>query len=189
MTPLQVIQDPPANGPVNMQRDLNLLENLEDQLIIRHYQWEPNWISYGYFQTEENAKAQFKTTALNFVKRPTGGGLVDHRHDLTYTLFIPKAHPWAKLSRLDCYLCLHKIVHQALIHDDMNAQLIAKETGNGPICFQHPVPGDIVNPITGKKLAGAAQRRTRHGLLHQGSIIAPNLQPTTLLKVFKDAAL
>lgn len=172
-----------------MQRDFELLEKLGEHLILRSYQWEPNWISYGYFQTEADAKEQFKATELNFVKRPTGGGLVDHRHDLTYTLFVPKTHQWTKLSRLDCYLCLHKIVHQALIHDGINAQLIAEETGDGPSCFQHPVPGDIVDPLTGKKLAGAAQRRTRHGLLHQGSIVAPGLQVKTLLKAFEEATL
>jgi len=35
-------------------------------------------------------------------------------------------------------------------------------------CFQSPVPGDIV--ANGRKLAGAAQRRSKWGLLHQGAI-------------------
>jgi lipoate-protein ligase A len=35
-------------------------------------------------------------------------------------------------------------------------------------CFANPVRADVM--IDGRKIAGAAQRRTRGGLLHQGSI-------------------
>jgi len=36
------------------------------------------------------------------------------------------------------------------------------------VCFANPVRADIM--LNGRKVAGAAQRRTRAGLLHQGSI-------------------
>jgi lipoate-protein ligase A len=35
-------------------------------------------------------------------------------------------------------------------------------------CFANPVPADVL--VNGQKIAGAAQRRTRTGLLQQGSI-------------------
>src|SRR5437667_12195247 len=35
-------------------------------------------------------------------------------------------------------------------------------------CFANPVRADVL--VDGRKVAGAAQRRTRSGLLHQGSI-------------------
>jgi lipoate-protein ligase A len=35
-------------------------------------------------------------------------------------------------------------------------------------CFANPVRADVL--VDGRKVAGAAQRRTRAGLLHQGSI-------------------
>lgn len=167
-----------------MQRDLDLLESLADQLILRIYQWTPNWISYGYFQSKADAKVQYPEPDLHFVRRPTGGGLVDHRHDFTYTLLIPKQHPLAKLSRRDCYFQIHQIVQAALSADGHASTLITQETGAGPNCFQHPVPGDIIDPHSHQKLAGAAQRRTRNGLLHQGSILVPKLQANTLEKAF-----
>jgi lipoate-protein ligase A len=50
-------------------------------------------------------------------------------------------------------------------------------TAAGYSCFANPVRADVV--IQGRKVAGAAQRRTRRGLLQQGSIqgfaISPNL--------------
>ena len=36
------------------------------------------------------------------------------------------------------------------------------------VCFANPVSADVM--VNGQKVAGAAQRRTRSGLLHQGSI-------------------
>jgi lipoate-protein ligase A len=36
------------------------------------------------------------------------------------------------------------------------------------LCFANPVSADVM--IDSRKIAGAAQRRTRAGLLHQGSI-------------------
>jgi lipoate-protein ligase A len=43
-----------------------------------------------------------------------------------------------------------------------------EETG-GALCFQNPVEHDVMD-CDGRKLAGAGQRRTRFGLLHQGSV-------------------
>jgi lipoate-protein ligase A len=39
-------------------------------------------------------------------------------------------------------------------------------------CFEKPVAWDLVDR-QGRKLAGAGQRRTRRGLLHQGSVVVP----------------
>ncbi len=182
---MKLIQDPPADGPKNMQRDLELLESLGEELVLRIYQWTPNWISYGYFQTEANAQNHFPEAELNFVKRPTGGGLVDHRHDLTYTLLIPKTHLLAQLSRSECYCRVHQIIHRALLKSRVEAKLFSMETSRGIDCFQSPVPGDIIDPKTHEKLAGAAQRRTRKGLLHQGSIQCPELNKDYLIEEFK----
>lgn len=75
---MQVIHDAPADGPANMQRDLHLLKSLGDDPILRIHQCSGYWISYGYFQTEGESRAQFPTPDLQFVQRPTGGGIVDH---------------------------------------------------------------------------------------------------------------
>jgi lipoate-protein ligase A len=37
------------------------------------------------------------------------------------------------------------------------------------MCFENPVEYDVMD-AAGEKLAGAAQRRTKLGLLHQGSV-------------------
>lgn len=184
---MQILQDPPADGPANMRRDLDLLENLQDEITLRIYRWAGDWASYGYFQSATEAAAHFAGEALQYVQRPTGGGIVDHRQDLTYTLLIPKSHPFAKLSRAESYLAIHGIIQAALTLSEIPCSLIEHEAGEGAACFAHPVPGDLIDPQTHKKLAGAAQRRTRYGLLHQGSILAPNLDAAHLEQAFSEA--
>ncbi|MDQ8190636.1 lipoyl protein ligase domain-containing protein [Roseibacillus persicicus] len=168
---MQLIQDLPADGPTNMQRDLDLLETLGDEPLLRFYQWSGNWASYGYFQSEADAIAHFPNADLHFVKRPTGGGIVDHREDLTYTLLIPKGHPLDVVKRPECYRMIHQCLQAALMTQGVDSRLLDQEEGSGPACFVHPVPGDLVDCRNGLKVAGAAQRRTRQGLLHQGSIL------------------
>ena len=41
------------------------------------------------------------------------------------------------------------------------------------VCFQRAEIYDVVNEATGEKIAGAAQKRNKHGLLFQGSIWRP----------------
>lgn len=171
-----------------MARDLELLENLREEMILRLYQWQDDWVSYGYFQTEEEAHAQFPDPSLSFVKRPTGGGLVDHRQDITYTLLIPRQHPWFALSRADCYQRIHEVIQKALADDGYSSHLVVEEQGTSKACFDHPVPGDLIDPRTTRKLAGAAQRRTRKGLLHQGSIALPGLSAACLVDAFVEEA-
>ena len=43
----------------------------------------------------------------------------------------------------------------------------------GGLCFTAPAPGDLL--VAGRKIAGAGQRRCRHGLLHQGSLCGVQL--------------
>jgi lipoate-protein ligase A len=50
-----------------------------------------------------------------------------------------------------------------------NVELSDHDDGDGSVCFNNPVAFDLAD-THGVKVAGAGQRRTRHGLLHQGSI-------------------
>jgi lipoate-protein ligase A len=52
-------------------------------------------------------------------------------------------------------------------------------------CFLKPVPADVLDS-KGAKLAGADQRRTRQGCLHQGSILLSGQIPPQLPKILPD---
>jgi lipoate-protein ligase A len=71
----------------------------------------------------------------------------------------------------------YRVIHRALA-DAMTAEgcgaLLADHTSRqaGGLCFIQPVEHDLLD-ASGRKLAGAGQRRNRTGLLHQGSVALP----------------
>jgi len=135
--------------------------------VLRIYEWSVPAISLGYFQPFALAGER------PFVRRYTGGGLVDHAHDVTYTIVLPRAHPWMELSAPDSYCRVHLGVQAALATCGIVSELTpAAQAVESEACFQKAVRFDLVAGPS--KLSGAAQRRTREGLLHQGSILLPD---------------
>lgn len=172
LTELNLWHDsPPRSGASNMAMDQLLLENISDLPALRFYCWDRPSVSFGYFESLATARAIFNGDNLDYIRRWTGGGIVDHRTDLTYTLAIPRNHPWATLRGAESYRIIHEAAAAALNETGTNCKLISENSGNNSVaCFANPVAYDIVTPA-GDKLAGAGQKRTRHGLLHQGSVI------------------
>ncbi len=131
--------------------------------LLRLYSWQQPAVSYGYFQ---KFPAQL-AGQYEIVRRPTGGGLVYHINDTTYTVVIPPSHALYRLSTNGAYQAIHQAVAAALT---AQTELLrqAKAPRGQYECFQNPVAGDVV--AGNQKLAGGAQRRGRGGVLHQGSI-------------------
>lgn len=156
-----------------MAIDELLLRQISDTPLLRVYQWRKPSVSFGYFETLESAKTSFPENdlPLHYIRRWTGGGIVDHRIDLTYTLILPKSHPLSSLRGAESYRIIHEAVAAALNDQGIACKLTPTNTGDGvAACFANPVTYDIVS-TDGSKLAGAGQKRSRHGLLHQGSVI------------------
>jgi lipoate-protein ligase A len=136
--------------------------------VLRLYEWNVPAVSLGYFQP-----AMLVPAGRPFIRRYTGGGLVDHAADVTYTIVLPRAHPWMELSAPESYCLVHRGVQAALAACGIESELTsAPAAAESEACFQKPVRFDLVS--VGNKLSGAAQRRTREGLLHQGSILLPD---------------
>lgn len=180
------IDTKPRSGTANMAIDQALLESTPHLPTIRFYQWEKPTISFGYFESLSRAKSLFPDQKLTFIRRWTGGGIVDHRIDLTYTITIPRIHPWSQLRGAESYRIIHSAVAAALNSNGTPCQLTPINSNNqSPACFANPVAHDIISP-SGQKLAGAGQKRSRHGLLHQGSVI--NIKdPSTWQQAFINA--
>jgi len=157
----------PASPARNMAIDEALLREVREP-VLRIYEWNVPALSLGYFQP-----AALAEKGRPFIRRYTGGGLVDHARDVTYTLVLPRAHPWMEFSAPESYRHIHHGVQAALaacgIESDLTPTAHAVESN---ACFAKPVRFDIV--AAERKLSGAAQRRTREGLLHQGSILLPD---------------
>ena len=146
--------------------------------VLRFYGWTEPAASFGYFQRYVEI-AQI-TTLRPLVRRPTGGGLVPHDADWTYSLAFPPGHDWYSLSATDSYRRVHEWIRAAFTQLDLATELapVCRKILPGQ-CFQGHERFDLL--WSGRKIAGAAQRRTRDGLLIQGS-----LQPQRLSRARAD---
>src|SRR3984957_6431699 len=138
MPPWRLLIHGPASPARNMAVDETLLREVR-QPVLRIYEWNVPAVSLGYFQPALLAGTR------PFVRRYTGGGLVDHAHDVTYTLVLPRAHPWAELSAPDSYRHIHRGVQAALTTCGIESELARiAHAGESDACFQKPVRFDIV---------------------------------------------
>ena len=162
----------PRSGPENMAVDEWLLDSIGETAVLRLYPWEGDWVSLGYFQSLADAQSLFGSE-LEYVRRWTGGGVVDHRRDLTYTLAIPRSHELAGRRGNESYCAIHREIARCLGEGGVACDLTPEDSeAKSSACFEKPVAWDLVGE-NGRKIAGAGQRRSRKGVLHQGSVQAP----------------
>src|SRR5262249_31734025 len=83
------------------------------QPILRFYGWSEPAASFGYFQ--KFAEVALATSLRPLVRRPTGGGLVPHDADWTYSLVFPPTHPWYALKAVESYRRLHQWLQAAFL--------------------------------------------------------------------------
>lgn len=162
----------PGEPAFNMALDHTLLEAAPrvGRPVLRFYAWAVPAASFGY--TQRYAEAERLTPWRPLVRRPTGGGVVPHAADWTYTLVFPPAHPWYALRARESYRRLHTWLQAALAELGLETRLAPDPAGGPPThCFQRAEQFDVLR--AGAKIAGAAQRRTRDGLLIQGSVQPP----------------
>lgn len=165
-------KDDNRSSSVNMAIDELLLEKseiLHGRILLRIYGWDSPSISIGYSQKYGAVSAE-KGYAL--VRRPTGGGIVYHDKDLTYTVVVPAMHPFESLDRVESYHVFHRAVLRAMAAFGKHGKLAdsaASVSDRATMkCFVTPTKYDVI--CENRKMAGAAQRRTKKGILHQGSI-------------------
>ena len=156
---------------LNMALDDSLLESAPERgrPLLRFYSWDRPAVSIGYVQRYDAAPSD----AFAVVRRPTGGGVVYHDHDLTYSVVIPAGHWLTTLNRTYSYDWINRAVQDGLTRCSINGELADNDIPrsvdrNTMVCFSNPTRYDIL--LGSRKIAGSAQRRRTEGILHQGSI-------------------
>jgi lipoyl(octanoyl) transferase len=165
----------------NMAIDFLLLQRYPEVTAarFRHYGWRAPAFTFGYAQKIAFVRERLPAGEIfDLCRRPTGGGIVDHRDDWTYALVIPRGHPLEELRATQSYRLIHEALAAALRQQGVAAisKLTAPEgdsPGGPDVCFQRAEIYDVVRESDGAKIAGAAQKRNKHGLLFQGSIWRP----------------
>jgi lipoate-protein ligase A len=156
----------PKSAALNMAVDEALLAEAAAP-ILRFYGWRQPSLSFGYFGVYAEVAGQ--SNEREIVRRWTGGGIVPHGDDLTYSVIIPASHPFFAQSSPEIYGALHEAIRRALGANGVQAILASSAALKvSEQCFANAVRADVLSG--GQKIAGAAHRRSRAGLLHQGSI-------------------
>ena len=161
------IRDPaPHPAALNMALDEVLLASAREPML-RLYRWERPAVSFGYFGKYADIAPAWHEREL--VRRMTGGGVVPHGDDVTYSLMVPGDHTFAQRTPRDIYRAVHEAIAELLEVSGVVSALASAADANGSgLCFESPSEFDLL--AHNRKIAGAAMRRTREGLLLQGSL-------------------
>lgn len=169
-----------GDAATNMAIDASLLYSLPQGIAaFRHYGWTEPAITFGYTQRIADVQATCPED-LRLCRRLTGGGIVDHRNDWTYALAIQTNLAAAHTPATELYTTIHHSIQQALEKQSIPSQLAPcpraceqtpanTKSAGADQCFVQPTTDDVLTPC-GQKIAGAAMKRAREGLLIQGSI-------------------
>lgn len=181
---MKLIESEPAGAQENMDRDVQLLEAMEPTLHI--YAWKNPSVTYGhFFKIEEHFDTEaVKRYGLDLGKRPTGGGALFHLYDFAFSLTLPAGHPLFSENTLECYRKVNGWVASALSPLFSASMLQSAPASPSQFCMAQPTIYDLV--VGGKKVGGAAQRRTRKGVLHQGTISLVRPDRTLITAVLKE---
>jgi len=207
--PWLVLHSGLGSAAFNMAMDEALLEAMPrlEKPVLRFYGWTEPAASFGYFQ--KFAEVERATLLRPLVRRPTGGGIVPHDADWTYSLAFPPNHEWHSLKAIESYRRVHEWIQRAFARLGVETELapcckksfevrgsrreeaLTEDRGHRPKarsedqslltsaaterlpgqCFVGHEQFDLL--WRGRKIAGAAQRRNKLGLLIQGSIQPP----------------
>jgi len=176
-----------ASAEKNMAIDKQLLRDLPATTapILRLYTWQGACATHGYFL---NPYTFLKRDAVNkhrlaLARRPTGGGIVFHLADFTYSLLLPSSHPLFSRNTRNNYALVHqlvaevvqqtmdeyRVIGEASLHLRVTNSVLATDCFHSEnFCMANPTVFDVM--WQGKKVGGGSQRRTRFGFLHQGTI-------------------
>lgn len=173
---MQLIDSGSQKGVDLMTKDRTLLNEIDRVPILHFYDWAEPTATYGLLTKPEAHLSQkaLQQDGIHLAQRPTGGGILFHLYDLAFSLVLPKTHPLVCENTLANYRWINQIVAEAVTpFVPLPLTLLPQTTSNNRsslerFCMAKPTPYDVL--CDNKKLIGAAQRKTKKGLLHQGTI-------------------
>lgn len=155
----------------NMALDELLIKNydLSAKPILRLYQWNKSY-TLGVSQKPEDYKYLCEYSK-DYSKRVTGGGVLFHGHDISYSLIIPTKYMLG-LSIKESYEKICTFLLNFYKELGLNAKYAKDdesiELSKSPFCQVGFEAYDIL--IDSIKIGGNAQRRTKQVIFQHGSI-------------------
>lgn len=175
---VRLIDTGKASADDNMRYDQQLLESLTSGSvpILHLYDWASPSLTFGYFtQLAQHLDCKaLQKQGIAAARRPTGGGIIFHLWDFAYSIVIPASHPGFSQNTITNYRTVNGVIAEALAACFGLKTCYAKPQQDShpsdivPFCMASHTIYDIL--LDGKKIGGAAQRKTKQGLLHQGTV-------------------
>lgn len=176
----RLIDTGPLPGPENMAIDEALLECFDPQQslpLLRLYGWVPPAFSFGRFQKPEEILDldRCKSAGIPAVRRITGGGVIYHAEELTYSLVCPASAIPDSRSVKAAFFHLTSFLLTFYRNLGLAPVYAAESRIHGirlgertPLCFAGMESCDIL--IDNRKIGGNAQRRLKEVIFQHGSI-------------------
>lgn len=175
-----VLSTPALNVFEQMALDDCLVRARPRETTLRFYRWTDGpAVTFGYaqFVSEVRQAVQGLPNAGPLARRPTGGGVVFHREDLTFSLvFVALQRPAEIYRRL--HACIHEQLarlgtENSVFGEKLPAAAYApSQNHRASACFSNPVENDLLGE-NGTKMLGGAIRRFGETVLYQGSLQLP----------------
>ena len=180
---------PPLCVYEHMALDEQLVHLRPQAVTLRFYNWADGpAVTFGYAQFVREVKTTLSEQhfAGEYTRRPTGGGIVFHTDDLTFSLVFP-----AQERPGEIYKKLHGFIFEALARAGIKGRVLTEKlpaaayapsvNHEASACFIRPVENDVLQE-DGQKILGGAIRRFGGTVLYQGSLQVPGARHNPALK-------
>ena len=171
-----LLETPELDAYGQMAMDEAVLDTAAPEtLTLRLFRWlgrVPFGVTFGFSQPYAEVRDGVRSAGLEpaevpLVRRCTGGGIVFHDGDVTFSLVFP----W---PRLKPPLAVYRDIHRGVLLGLKTLGIAARPWPQRPAgpqmrCFAGPEPEDLVREDGTKFLGGALRRRMGRGL-YQGSL-------------------
>ena len=187
---MQLLLTAPAlNVYQQMALDETLVHRYPGSCVLRFYEWtSASAATFGYAQFVNQVRRglQQRSFAGDICRRPTGGGVVYHTEDLTFSLVFPSTQRPSEI-----YKQLHGAIQAALVLSGFSSALFVQKSAaqayapsqhnQANACFTNPVENDLLQ-ANGQKMLGGAIRRFGTTVLYQGSLQVPGARENPVYK-------
>ena len=167
------------DGAEQMALDAGLMDRARHtgEAVLRVYAWTRPTLSFG---RHEAVRGRFAPGALErenvgAVRRPTGGRVLMHDREVTYSVTGPAPEGEGLKAG---YARINAMLMSALARLGVSVSEAPRSTPRRPggaACFAEPSAGELV--VDGRKLVGSAQLRENGAFLQHGSILIDDDQP------------
>jgi lipoate-protein ligase A len=170
-----IIDRTPHKGSWNMALDDYMFRSLGEDATtyLRFYRWDGPTVSIGHSQKAANVvNLDFcRMNGIDIVRRITGGKLVLHHKEVTYSVCSSDTEIFSK-ELMDSYRLISEALNFCLQRMGIES-LLAKDTPSDyargiHTCFSLPARDEL--QVEGKKIIGSAQKRTGKKFVQHGSI-------------------